>query len=87
MLTLEEKRPLDADDVLEGKFYIRGSCLSTDEKPTGCKNGSRLIEMDTGKRYAFDEDNSTWLEDVGGEFPSSIAHALYFDNNGKSFVY
>ena len=38
-------------------------CLSTDTKPTdGIGNGSLLIEMDTQKVYAFDEENVTWRE-------------------------
>lgn len=42
--------------------YIEGACLSTDAKPTGVANGSKMLEMDTGKLYAFDEANSTWRE-------------------------
>lgn len=45
------------------KRYVEGSCLSTDEKPTtNIANGSTLVEMDTGKVYMFDEENSTWRE-------------------------
>lgn len=37
--------------------------LSTDTKPTEhIHNGSTCIEMDTGKIYMFDEDNSLWRE-------------------------
>lgn len=38
--------------------------LSSDEKPTGFPigNGSRFIEMDSGKIYVFDEKNTQWLE-------------------------
>lgn len=40
--------------------------LSTDTKPTtGIGNGSVFIEMDTGKAFFFDAENSLWLE-VGG---------------------
>ena len=37
--------------------------LSTDTKPTdGVRNGSVFIEIDTGKRYLFDEENKEWNE-------------------------
>ena len=44
------------------KHYIEGECLSTDTKPTNVMNGSKLMEMDTGKLYLFDEANSQWRE-------------------------
>ena len=34
---------------------------STDEKPTSF-NGSKFIEMDTGKEYFFDGDEQGWSE-------------------------
>lgn len=41
----------------------RWVCLSTDTKPTvSVTNGSRLLEMDTGKTYIYDEENATWEE-------------------------
>ena len=44
-------------------FYIEGVCLSTDDpKPTDVANGSRLMEMDTGKLYLFDAEGTQWLE-------------------------
>ena len=47
----------------DGKIYCEGECLSTDTKPTtDIMNGSKLLEMDTGKLYAFDEDGEAWLE-------------------------
>lgn len=39
--------------------------LSTDTKPETANNGSRYIEMDTGKLYLFDAETAEWLE-VGG---------------------
>lgn len=42
--------------------------LSTDTKPTiqydgvGIANGSLYIEMDTDKKYLYDEENQTWNE-------------------------
>ena len=45
------------------KYYREGECLSTDTKPTnGWANGSKLIEMDTGKLFMFDEANIQWRE-------------------------
>ena len=44
-------------------YYSEGECLSADEKPTeGVSNGSKLLEMDTGKLYMFDAENGTWVE-------------------------
>ena len=38
-------------------------CNSTDEKPTDAlANGSKLIEVDTGAEFLFDEENSEWVE-------------------------
>lgn len=51
-----------------GRVYCDGDCLSTDTKPTnGIANGSKLYEMDTGKKYMFDEENSTWIQVSTGE--------------------
>lgn len=42
--------------------------LSTDTKPiiqydgVGIANGSLYIEMDTDKKYLYDEENQTWNE-------------------------
>ena len=37
--------------------------LSTDTKPTdNVTNGSTFVEIDTKKFYAFDEENSLWIE-------------------------
>ena len=40
-------------------FYVK----SSDEKPTaGVSNGSLAIEVDTGSRFRFDEENEIWYE-------------------------
>lgn len=58
MFTNENYYKSDMDRALADSF-----CLSTDTKPTaGIANGSLLLEMDTSKIYAFDEQNQTWLE-------------------------
>lgn len=45
-------------------IYKEGRCLSTDEKPTGGDlfNGSKLIEMDTGKVCYYDAAGEQWLD-------------------------
>lgn len=44
-------------------YYGEGVCLSTDDKPIGnVENGSKLIEMDTGKIYLYDAENERWRE-------------------------
>lgn len=46
-----------------GQVFNDVRCLSTDTKPLeGIKNGSTLIEMDTGKGYLFDADGGTWRQ-------------------------
>lgn len=35
--------------------------LSTDEKPLDANNGSKYIEMDTGKVYLYDAEGAEWL--------------------------
>lgn len=40
--------------------------LHDDEKPTNVYNGSAFIEMDTGKVFFYDAENSLWIE-FGGE--------------------
>ena len=49
--------------TLYGEVYNDVRCLSTDEKPTeNIKNGSTLVEMDTGKGYLFDADGKAWRQ-------------------------
>ncbi len=51
-----------------GRVYNDVRCLSTDEKPTeNIKNGSTLIEIDTGTEFLFDADSGTW-NSVDGAF-------------------
>ena len=48
----------------DGKHYIKAYGLSTDSKPTdGIITGSSFNEVDTGKRFLFDEVSKTWTED------------------------
>jgi len=58
--------------TLYGEVYNDVRCLSSDEKPTeGVKNGSTLIEIDTGKRYLYDALSGSWNEfsqGGGGEY-------------------
>lgn len=47
----------------DGTVYCSGVCLSSDDKPVGddlC-NGSRLEEMDTGRKYRYDMEHREWL--------------------------
>lgn len=36
--------------------------LSTDTKPTDATNGSSFLEIDSGKKYAYDAENESWIE-------------------------
>lgn len=53
---------IETDGKTQAK--IAGACLSGDTKPTDVDNGSVMLEMDTGKVYFFDEENSQWREFV-----------------------
>ena len=47
----------------DNKVLIDAACLKTDTKPTtGIANGSKCIEMDTGKTFMFNEEDSEWEE-------------------------
>lgn len=47
----------------DNKVLLDSACLSSDTKPTtGVANGSKCIEMDTGKTYMFNEEDSEWEE-------------------------
>lgn len=60
-----------------GKTYNDVRCLSTDPKPTDkIKNGSTLIEIDTGRKYLFDGSTSSWVE---------INQSAAISANGVSF--
>lgn len=49
--------------IHKGKDCVEMACLSTDTKPTtGVANGSKCIEMDTGKKYMLNEEDSEWEE-------------------------
>lgn len=36
--------------------------LSTDTKPTNLANASLALEMNTGKVFIYDAQNTTWIE-------------------------
>lgn len=67
---------------IPAKFYG----LSTDTKPTDCANGSKFFEIDTGKAYRFDEENSQWREFETTVKPSDLADKATYDyvNNAVS---
>ena len=47
--------------------YVELACTSTDTKPTtGIVTGSKALEVDTGKTYAFDEESGDWEEQTSG---------------------
>lgn len=66
MLTILKKENVyDGTNDKKKEIEIRG--LSTDTKPTvedigELSNGSTFIEIDTGKIYMFDLENSEWKE-------------------------
>jgi hypothetical protein len=50
----------DGDVTITTGWDLRG--LHDDQKPTDCPNGSTFLEMDTGKVFAFDKENTQWRE-------------------------
>lgn len=70
----------------QDKVLIEAACLSTDTKPTtGVANGSKCIEMDTGKKYMFNEEDSEWEElpsSGGGGGGGTTVEALSVTQNG-----
>ena len=64
---------LIATDNNDNKEYVEIACLSTDSKPTtGIITGSVIYEVDTGKRYEFNEVAGEWVEQPasgGGGLP------------------
>ena len=49
--------------IQNGKELVQLAFKSTDSKPTtGIMNGSTGIEVNTGKKYVFDEESGEWTE-------------------------
>ena len=47
----------------DGMHYVKAAGLSTEQKPTGGMiTGSSFMEVDTGKKYLYDEVGETWAE-------------------------
>lgn len=80
---------------LYGEVYNDVRCLSTDEKPTDVKNGSTLVEIDTGDVYMFDAEGVTWNQlpssgDGGGNEPQPSSMTPKMDgtaSSGSSLLY
>ena len=61
MVTVNTKNGFLVNGQLVSSSDVR--CLSRDAKPTtGIQNGTPLIEIDTGKKFLFDAESSTWKE-------------------------
>lgn len=44
-------------------LHTVGYCMKADTKPTtGVQNGDKILEMDTGKVFIFDEEGAAWYE-------------------------
>ena len=56
-------RALVENKFSDNKKYVELYGTSSDSKPTtGIVTGSVFVEVDTGKRYLFNEDASAWVE-------------------------
>lgn len=84
------KRYIAVDGGAE-KEYLEINCLSTDTKPTdGMITGSKLVEIDTGKRFLFDEVSEDWYEQPasGGVEVESLpvtVNGTYTAPEGKAY--
>lgn len=73
-----------ATDGNDNKEYIYIACLSTDTKPTtGIITGSAAIEVDTGKRYEFNEVAGEWVEQPASGGGGSGLPPVTSEDNGK----
>ena len=60
--------------------------LSTDAKPTECRNGDTFLEIDTSKQYIWDAEGNQWVEQEssgGGGITPSGTLSLAFTSNGS----
>ena len=56
-------RALVENKFSDNKKYVELYGTSSDSKPTtGIVTGSVFVEVDTGKRYLFNEDATAWEE-------------------------
>ena len=53
---------IKTDENVKDGNILEITGLSTDDKPTDVSNGSKFIEMDTGKIYMYDAENEQWRE-------------------------
>ena len=60
MISMYKKN--DISNIMNGEREIELRGLSTDDKPTTVENGTTFIEIDTGKVYIFDKENTQWKE-------------------------
>lgn len=56
-------------------------CLSTDTKPDTVPNGSRCVEIDTGKESLYDAENDIWYEQGASSDDNTPADNTPADND------
>lgn len=74
--------------VESGSVYVADIyCDSSDTKPTTeLANGSTLTEVDTGKRYLFNEATTSWVEVSGGGGGGSTNTKTHFENENLALL-
>jgi hypothetical protein len=61
-------RILKSEQFDPDQRYIEATGLSTDTKPSGeIITGSKFNEVNTGKKYRFDEVSGEWYVQPGGQ--------------------
>lgn len=73
MIRIINEKMVQNEGSLVAAKYIEGFCLSTDTKPVGLCTGSKMVEVDTGAEYLYDESGETWMEQNGnGGFSAPV---------------
>ena len=68
--------------------YIEAAGLSTDQKPSvNIVTGSKFLEVDTGKQYAYDEIGGEWYEMAGSSSGGSFNPDITSPQDGDTLVY
>lgn len=80
----------DVDGASGDVYFMRLAGLSTETKPTeNVATGSIFIEVDTDKKYVYDEQTATWTQQSGSSVtPEVIEDAVedYLDDHPEAVI-
>lgn len=73
--------------ILDHYIFNEVRCLSTDTKPMdGIKNGSHLVEIDTGYEYLYDRANRRWCKQPKESLQKTF-RLTYMSQDGLTVLY